>query len=401
MRILITSSLYPTPGAPKVVGGAEIFVRRIAEGLIKNGDSVEVVRAASFPEQAMETSNGIDVYSAAVRNIYRPFTGQRSAPARGLWHAVEDWRQNAELVAARIKAFKPDVLHSNNLSGLTTAVWKVAAELKVPVLHTLHDYYLTCPRCSRFSKGKACEHTCMSCKLLTINRRNATKYLRGVVGVSQRILDIHLETGLFADTELRQVIPHASTMPVSPPSTDSAGPVLTFGFIGRLTEEKGIYNLVKAFALRPHDRARLVIAGVAEAEVQNELRAMAPKASIEFLGFVEPEKFYRQIDVVVIPPIWEEPGPLVVADAQAARKPFLGTRFGGIPEAMKRGAVGWLTAPDPTSLADAIQRIISNPEELAAMVAKLAEKNDHRTFADVITEYRGAFELLSRRSNSG
>ncbi|WP_426610888.1 glycosyltransferase family 4 protein [Bradyrhizobium sp. McL0616] len=397
MRILITSSLYPTPGAPKVVGGAEIFVRRIAEGLLKNGDAVEVVRAASLPEQPMETSNGIDVYSAPVKNIYRPFTGQRSAPARGLWHATEDWRQRAELVAGRIRAFKPDVLHSNNLSGLTTAVWKVAAELDVPVLHTLHDYYLTCPRCSRFSKGKACEHTCMSCRLLTINRRSATKYLRGVVGVSQRILDIHLETGLFADTQLRKVIPHASTMAVSAPSKEPPGPVLTFGFIGRLTEEKGIYNLVKAFAYLPRDRVRLVIAGVADADVQHELRAMAPKASIEFLGFVEPETFYSQIDVVVIPPIWEEPGPLVVADAQAARKPFLGTQFGGIPEAVKRGAVGWLTAPDPKSLADSIMRIMSNPQELAAMLDKLAQKNDHRTFADVIAEYRGAFELLSRR----
>lgn len=396
MRILITSSLYPTPGAPKVVGGAEIFVRRIAEGLLKNGDAVEVVRAASLPEQAMETSDGIDVYSAPVKNIYRPFTGQRSAPARGLWHAMEDWRGSAELVADRIKAFRPDVLHSNNLSGLTTAVWKVAAELNVPVLHTLHDYYLTCPRCSRFSKGKACEHTCMSCRLLTINRRSATRNLRGVVGVSQRILDIHLEMGLFADTELRKVISHASTMPVSPPSKHSAGPVLTLGFIGRLTEEKGIYNLVKALAHLPHDRVRLVIAGVADAEIQHELRAMAPKASIEFLGFVEPENFYRQIDVVVIPPIWEEPGPLVVADAQAVRKPFLGTRFGGIPEAVERGAVGWLTAPDPKSLADSILRIVSNPEELAAMVDKLGEQNDHRTFTDVIAEYRDAFELLSQ-----
>lgn len=396
MRILITSSLYPTPGAPKVVGGAEIFVRRVAEGLLKNGDAVEVVRAASQPDQAMETSNGIDVFSAPVQNIYRPFTGQRSAPARGLWHATEDWSQNAELVAARIRAFKPDVLHSNNLSGLTTAVWKVAAELNVPVLHTLHDYYLTCPRCSRFSKGRACEHTCMSCRLLTVNRRSATKYLRGVVGVSQRILDIHLETGLFADTSLRKVISHATTMQVSAPSKYSAGPVLTLGFIGRLTEEKGIYNLVKALACLPHDRVRLVIAGLADAEVQQELRAMAPKASIEFLGFVAPEKFYSEIDVVVIPPIWEEPGPLVVADAQAARKPFLGTQFGGIPEAVKRGAVGWLTAPDPKSLADSILRIMSNPEELAAMVDKLNEKNDHRTFTDVIAEYRDAFELLSR-----
>ena len=64
---------------------------------------------------------------------------------------------------------------------------------------------------------------------------------------------------------------------------------------------------------------------------------------------------------------------------------------------MERGAVGWLTAPDPKSLADSILRIMSNPDELAAMVDRLAAKNDHRTFNDVIAEYRDAFELLSRR----
>ncbi|MHC2862339.1 glycosyltransferase involved in cell wall biosynthesis [Bradyrhizobium diazoefficiens] len=171
MKILITSSLYPTPLAPKVVGGAETFVRRLAETLVGQNDSVEVIRAASTPNQQMETCNGIDVHSAAVHNIYFPFAKQHSAPVRGIWHAIEDWQQMSELVAARIKAFKPDILHSNNLSGLTTAVWRTAAELGIPVLHTLHDYYLTCPRCSRFSDGHACKASCMSCQILTFRRR--------------------------------------------------------------------------------------------------------------------------------------------------------------------------------------------------------------------------------------
>ena len=46
MKVLVTSSLYPTPGAPKVVGGAEIFVRRLVESLVARGDTIEVVRAA-------------------------------------------------------------------------------------------------------------------------------------------------------------------------------------------------------------------------------------------------------------------------------------------------------------------------------------------------------------------
>lgn len=394
MKVLVTSSLYPTPDAPKVVGGAEIFVRRLVESLVERGDKIEVVRAASVPDQKTERYNDVDVYSAPSRNIYLPFTGQRSAPARGVWHAIEDWQQTAELVGARIDAFKPDLLHSNNLSGLTTAVWKAAFDRGVPIVHTLHDYYLTCPRCSRFSNGRACKHTCFSCKLLTINRRNATKQLSAVVGVSQRILDIHTELGLFANIQARKVIRHASALQPVAPSIAPPSNTLRLGFIGRLTEEKGIYNLVKAVAMLPPSSVRLVIAGHASDEMKRELRELAPRATLEFLGFVAPEKFYEQIDVVVIPPIWEEPGPIVVADAGTAGKPFLGTRFGGIPEAVARGAMGWLTEPDPQSLADSIQQLLSKPDEIAAMVKQMSLQASPYTFASVVDEYRNLFEGL-------
>jgi glycosyltransferase involved in cell wall biosynthesis len=393
MKVLVTSSLYPTPEAPKVVGGAEIFVRRLVESLVACGDTIEVVRAASLPDQKAERHNDVDVYSAPSRNIYLPFAEQRSAPARGVWHAIEDWQRTADLVGARIDAFKPDLLHSNNLSGLTTAVWKAAFDRGVPVVHTLHDYYLTCPRCSRFSNGRACKHTCFSCKLLTINRRNATKRLSAVVGVSQRILDIHTELGLFANIRTK-VIRHASALQPVAPSITPASNTLRLGFIGRLTEEKGIYNLVKAVAMLPPSSVRLVIAGHASAEMKRELRGLAPRATLEFLGFIAPEKFYEQIDIVVIPPIWEEPGPIVVADAGTAGKPFLGTRFGGIPEAVARGAMGWLTEPDPQSLADSIRQLLSKPDEIAAMVKKMSLQMNPYTFASVVDEYRDLFEGL-------
>ena len=130
MRVLIISSVYPTPEAPRIIGGAEVFTRQFAESLAASGDGVEVVRAASTPNQQMEIANGVTVYAAPVRNIYLPFSQQRSAPLRGVWHAVEDWQQTAALVSERIRAFRPDVMHSNNLSGLTTAVWKAAAEAR-------------------------------------------------------------------------------------------------------------------------------------------------------------------------------------------------------------------------------------------------------------------------------
>ncbi len=397
MRVLIISSVYPTPEAPRIIGGAEVFTRQFAESLAASGDGVEVVRAASTADQQMEIANGVTVYAAPVRNIYLPFSEQHSAPLRGVWHAVEDWQQTAALVSERIRAFRPDVMHSNNLSGLTTAVWKVASEARIPIVHTLHDYYLTCPRCSRFSDGHVCTHTCLSCKILTVNRRRAADRVNGVVGVSQRILDIHGELGLFLDTPVRTVIRNASLIAPVEPTNAGPDPTITLGFIGRLTEEKGIYNLIHAIAAVPPEAVRLVIAGHADEKQQQLIRKMAPNARIEFLGFVAPAEFYEKVDVVVVPSIWEEPGPIVVADAKAAGKPFLGTRFGGIPEAIDGGDAGWLSAHDPVSLAKSILQLVAEPQRIKDIARKLAERKTRRTFADVITEYRGVFEEITSR----
>ncbi|MDD1529380.1 glycosyl transferase [Bradyrhizobium sp. WBOS7] len=401
MKVLLTSTLYPTPQAPKIVGGAEIFARRFAEGLAQRGDEVEVIRASSRPEQAPETCDGINVYSAPVRNVYLPFTEQKNVALRSIWHAVDDWQMQAPMIAERIRAFKPDVLHSNNLSGLTTAIWRVAAQLGVPVLHTLHDYYLTCPRCSRFDNGRSCEHTCTSCAVLTFHRKRATHWLSAVVGVSERVLSIHTDMGMFADTPIRTVIRNAST---EPPREPYPRPVctteVTFGFIGRLTEEKGIDNLMHALAMLPPDRIRMMIAGRVSEEEQRRLKAIAPHARIEFMGFVAPDDFYRQVDVVVAPSIWHDPGPLVVADAKAAGRPLLGTRFGGMPEVIEHGVTGWLTEADPQSLARSMLAVADDPHKIDEISRRLIADTNKWIFADVLSSYKNLYEQLREQRMS-
>jgi glycosyltransferase involved in cell wall biosynthesis len=218
--------------------------------------------------------------------------------------------------------------------------------------------------------------------------------LSAVVGVSQRVLAIHTDLGLFADTPVRTVIRNASTATLAPHPRTICSTEVTFGFIGRLTEEKGVDNLVRALAGVPREKVRLLIAGRASDHEQQRLRAMAPDARIEFLGFVAPDDFYRQIDVVIAPSIWEDPGPLVVADANAAGKPILGTHFGGMPEVIEHGVTGWLTAADPESLTRSILEIAANPQRIADISQRLASNTNKWTFSDVISEYRKLFERL-------
>jgi glycosyltransferase involved in cell wall biosynthesis len=207
--------------------------------------------------------------------------------------------------------------------------------------------------------------------------------------------------GMFAETPIRTVIRNAST---EPPRSPYPRPVctteVTFGFIGRLTEEKGIDNLMRTLAMLPPDRIRMMIAGRVSDEEQQRLRKLAPDARIEFMGFVSPDEFYRQVDVVVAPSIWHDPGPLVVADAKAAGRPLLGTRFGGMPEVIKHGVTGWLTEADPQSLAESMLEIAANPHKIDEISRRLIADTNKWIFSDVLSSYKTLYEQLREQRMS-
>lgn len=349
MKILILNSLYPTPLHPKIVGGAEKSVRHLAEALVREGHEVEVIRAiAPGAAPTREEVNGVVVHGAPSRNLYWPFDGQaQPAWRRLLWHLIDDRGPTPEIVGERLDAFRPDVVHTNTLAGLTTGVWRLARARGVRIVHTLRDYYLMCPRAKAYKAGRNCERPCRDCALLTRGRRAATALPDAVVGNSRATLDLLLAQGLFAGVPLRTAIgslPEASA-PL-PPRDRGEAPRTLFGFIGRVTEEKGVERLAEAYGRLPQGAAGLVIAGETDPAVQTRLTALASGRDIRFLGFVPPETFYRAVDVVVAPSLWHEPLPRSVIDAISYGRPVIGSNRGGTPEAMGEPPFGWIFDPD-------------------------------------------------------
>lgn len=397
MRILIGSALYPTPLAPRTVGGAEVFARDLAERFVAEGSHVAVLRAAGSGVPPREASAGVDVRAIPARNLHPPFEPQRGAASRLLWHALDDWTGNAAALARAIADVRPDVVHTNTLSGLTTRLWRAARAAGVPIVHTLHDYYLTCPRCSRFSGGARCAGTCAGCRLLTLRRRRATALVDSVVGVSRRILDIHLGAGLFGGARHAGVVRNAcSIVDLAAGPTYRGGPV-TIGFIGRPSPEKGLDTLAAAMDGMAPERARLVVAGrFAPPEVER-LRALAPQAEIDFLGFVRPRAFYGQVDLVAVPSLWEEPAALVVVEALAAGRPVLASPYGGSPEVIRHGIDGWIVPPTMDGLRRAIEGIVADRDQLPAFQDAALHAGRTRSFDDVVADYRALYARAGAR----
>jgi glycosyltransferase involved in cell wall biosynthesis len=121
-------------------------------------------------------------------------------------------------------------------------------------------------------------------------------------------------------------------------------------FVGRLSEEKGIRELVQAT-----EGLNLVVAG------DGPLRDLVPNA----LGFVrhdEAQRLIGQASVVVLPS-HREGLPMVLLEAMAHGRAVVATPTGGIPSLVEDGATGLLVPRgDSRALRAAIARLLEDPE---------------------------------------
>jgi colanic acid/amylovoran biosynthesis glycosyltransferase len=113
-------------------------------------------------------------------------------------------------------------------------------------------------------------------------------------------------------------------------------------------------------------------AGELENELRKQVEALVPAGNVRFLGqLAHPEviEFYRrgEVDIVVLPSLdlggSEHEGiPVSLMEAMSYGVPVVSTITGGIPELLGGGAGVMVPPADPTALAEAIGRLIQDPE---------------------------------------
>jgi glycosyltransferase involved in cell wall biosynthesis len=151
------------------------------------------------------------------------------------------------------------------------------------------------------------------------------------------------------------------------------------GFVGRLTRDKGIYELMQCFeALRRERRqVRLLVLGEFEPgdPVDAETAAwIRTSPDVHWLGFVaRPEPYYPVMDVFVFP-TYREGLPKVLLEAASAGTPVVSTLTTGVVDVVADGVTGILVPPgDAAALARAAGRLLDD-RELAARMGRAARK---------------------------
>lgn len=170
-------------------------------------------------------------------------------------------------------------------------------------------------------------------------------------------------------------------------------------FVGRITPEKALHDLIDAVA-RVSDRVpdvSLDIVGpdaetpkeyIVDLSDDNRVKALAPWYDgdyyqrlqnlaharlgdrVRFVGLVSPSDlpdFYRRADLLVNPSVSESFG-MSLVEAMACGTPVIATRVGGMPEIVEQGRTGVLVGPgDPIALSDAIAGLLADAPLRASM----------------------------------
>ena len=359
MRILHLNVLYP----PRVSGGSERFVGALAQQQAMRGHDVGVITLSPKPEPTA-SENGVTVYRIGHGGLYWFEEWQRhSAPIRYFNKMFTNWNPiTLRRVRRVVEVFKPEVMNTHCMLNFPVDSWKAATEQNMPIVHALHEFNLICRNTNAFRNGKMCESICLACRI-NEPKRWLSRQVTSVVGVSQDVLQRHLDFGFFRHVppENRSVIWSMPPIAVKSRPPRAAGSPFTIGFIGRIVPEKGLDTLLDAVVKLTRADWRLLIAGEVSPPLDlGLLKARCARLPVDWLGVVTGADFYPPIDVLVVPAIWADPGPLVVHEAFANAVPVVGTKMGGITDLVEQGVTGWLFEPgNSAALTEILTDLIS------------------------------------------
>lgn len=360
-------------------GGAESYLFRQAELLQRAGWRVGLLGC----QDERNINRGQPVYTVEPPEITAPQGATWWQQLRVTWRSLVN-SQAMSAMRQALSEFRPDIVHFHSVyHHLSPSVLEPVRRRGVPSVMTLHDFKLLCPAI-RLLDGAS--RRCMQCQgrfnwhavqercfkgsyraslgvalesQLTRWSRIFERTIRAFLSPSQFLIQAYETAGLLRGRLHHQPYVLLEKDFVHPENDSSPPRTNAVVFAGRLSSEKGIWSLVKAFA-HPELRGvelRVLGTGPLEHELQTFVR-MHCLQNIRFFGQVDPDSLrHHRLDCAlsVVPSISYDNSPLSVYESLAAARPVIGSDLGGIPELIEHGVTGRLVPPgDEAALRNAI-----------------------------------------------
>jgi len=312
---------------------------------------------------------------------------------------------------------KPDIFHLFGGYLQSGSAIEAAADLHIPCVVSLTDYWFLCHQLQLIrTDGQICQYPvaaadCLQCfmedkrryrwpgrlfpglmrrfwrlqKSHALRFQQRREFLLGALNRADAIIapsrflgEMYIQWGVDPKKVIfsRQgrTFPHLTADMLSKKPASH----LRVGYIGQLTEIKGVHVLLEAVRSLPEAPLTLQLYGDATkfpAYVQRLQRIIGDDQRVR----IEPpfhqsrlSQVFQELDVIVVPSLWYENSPNVILEAFAHRTPVIASNLGGMAELVQHAHNGLLFQPgSPRSLAEQFQRILVEPSLLPALAGSI------------------------------
>ncbi|HSX14121.1 MAG TPA: glycosyltransferase [Chlamydiales bacterium] len=393
MKILKVIHGYPT----RYNAGSEIYSQTLCHELAKQGHEVIVF---TRQENAYKQEYSMDWE-------FDPMCQEIKICLINMAHGKDGYRHPEvdRAFSQLLDACEPDVVHVGHLNHLSTSLVFEANYRNIPVVFTLHDFWLMCPR-GQFLQGihsktedlypscdsqqdEKCAKQCYWRYFSSPEDQEDIKYWTNWVGKRMEhvreitsLVDLFIAPSRYLmnrfvkdfDVDISKIVylDYGFQRERLMGRNRKKEKDFVFGYIGTHKQAKGIFHLLQAFK-ETYQNAQLKIWGAPvqpfTQSLQSYIMTMDPVAQsrIFWMGSYRNqmliEEVFNHVDAIVVPSIWGENSPLVIHEALEAKVPIITADFGGMGEYVHHEMNGLLfNFRNPKSLAEQMTRIVSDPQ---------------------------------------
>ena len=352
MKALMLTREYP----PHIYGGAGVVVDQLTHALAKR----MTVEVRCFGEREPSTD------SITVRG-YTPWErlkaakdGPRFAPA------LETLSIGLAMARDPVDA---DVAHAHTWYADMAGLW-IRTVHRIPLVVTLHSMEPLRPwKADQLGSGYVLsswiEKTTVEAadRVIAVSAQMREDILAHFDADPRKVVVIHngIDPDRFVRTEARDQL---ERLGVKPPY------VL---FVGRITDQKGIFHLLDAARQLPPGVQIVLCASAPDTpEIEERLRKAVPThPNVKWINEMVPvpvvAQLYSHAAVFACPSVYEPFG-LINLEAMACETAVVASAVGGILEVVEDGKTGLLVPPGrPDELATALKQLLADPSRARAM----------------------------------
>lgn len=333
-------------------------------------------------EAALLESHGHAVTRFAVHNDDLKSAGKLAMAKMTVWNGTL-----AKRLAEVAYEKKIDVAHfTNTFPQISPAAYYAVRRTGAAVVQSLHNYRFICPSALFLRDGNVCE-SCMG-KLIPLpaikhgcyrESKSASAVVAGMLtfhrllGTYRRAVDAYIPLTDFGKQKFIQAgLPtdklHVKPNFVSPDPGHGDGDGGYAIFVGRLSAEKGVDVLLRAWENAPGIKLKIVGDGPLADRV---IKAAARSSDIEWLGRRPVEQVMELVgraSCLIFPSVWYEGLPKTIIEAFAKGTPVIASKVGAMIDLIRVGETGvQVPAGDPAALAAAVLSLHADPVGLRAM----------------------------------